>query len=303
MATRLISAICTPLDAHGQLHADGLRAHVEAQLDAGIDGILAAGTMGLMQLQTDQTYQQLVEVSTASVSGRGELWVGVGDTSYQRTLARIRTAERYPVDGLVVLTPYLMKFSQEELRSYYWQLADAAQRPLFLYDLPGLTGTELSVELIEQVIQHPNIHGLKCTRSWQWTVDLWNRIGDCTRMVPAQPERVADLIRLGVPDNLDGLFSLFPHQSRALADAADRGDFGEAKRLQEELSAFLPIAREAGLFGAVTAVLNAMGIPGDMAPEPSQRLDDQQCAHVLAQAPVRRLIENETKRPVSHSST
>ncbi|MBA2113817.1 dihydrodipicolinate synthase family protein [Bremerella alba] len=303
MATRLISAICTPLDSHGNLHADGLSAHLEAQLDAGIDGILAAGTMGLMQLQTDQAHQQLVEVSAACVASRCELWVGVGDTSYQRTLARIRIAERYAVDGLVVLTPYLMKFSQAELRSYYWQLADVAQRPLFLYDLPGLTGTELSLELIEQVIQHPNIHGLKCTRTWQWTVDLWNRIGDRTRIVPAQPERVADLIRLGVPDNLDGLFPLFPHQARALAEAADRGDFAEAKRLQEELSAFLPVAREAGLFGSVTAVLNAMGIPVEMAPEPSQRLDEKQRARLLAQAPIQRLIENETKRPVFHSSS
>ncbi|MBA2117661.1 dihydrodipicolinate synthase family protein [Bremerella alba] len=303
MSTRLTSAICTPLHSHGELHVDGLLTHVVAQLNAGIDGLLVAGTMGLMQLQTDTTYEQLIDVSSSAVAGRCELWVGVGDTSFARTLARIRTAQKYSLDGLVVLTPYLMKFSPEELRRYFWQLADAAQRPVFLYDLPGLTGTELSMELIAQVVQHPNIHGLKCTRSWEWTVDLWNRFGDLTRVVPAQPERVADLIRLGVPDNLDGLFALFPNHSRALADAADRGDFDEADRIQAELSAFLPIAREVGLFGSVTAVLNAMGIAGEMAPEPYHRLDDQQRAHLLSQTAIQQLIEDEMKLSLTQPSS
>lgn len=302
MPTRLISAICTPLDSHGDLHLAGLAAHIEAQVAAGIDGLLVAGTMGLMQLQTDATYEKLVDDSVGIAGGRVEIWIGVGDVSFQRTLARIRIAERQPVDGLVVLTPYLMKFSEEELLSYYLQLADAANKPLFLYDLPVLTGTALSLELIEQVVAHPNVHGLKCTRTWDWTVDLWERFRGRTRVVPAQPERVADLVRLQVPDNLDGLFAIFPNLSRALADAADRGQWEEAAQLQADLSAFLEIIRATSLFGAVTAVLNEMGTSGLMAPAPYRQLTEAEKAELLGDATIRRLIDRELQLSVAPSN-
>lgn len=302
MHTRLISAICTPLHPDGELHVAGLAAHIEAQITAGIDGLLIAGTMGLMQLQTDATYEELVDEGVGIASGRTEIWVGVGDAGYQRTLARIRIAERQPIDGLVILTPYLMKFTEQELLSYYLQLADAANKPLFLYDLPVLTGTALSMELIEQVIAHPNVHGLKCTRDWQWTTDLWERFGERTRVVPAQPERVADLVRLGVPDNLDGLFAIFPNQSRALADAADQGQWEAAAELQANLCSFLEIGRANKLFGAVTSILNALGVPGLMAPAPYAQLTSEEAEQLLSNATIRRLIDNELKLTVAQSS-
>ena len=293
MSTRLISAICTPLQSDGSLHEPGLAAHIEAQLDAGINGLLVAGTMGLMQLQTDATYQRLIEESVRVNAGRSEIWIGVGDLSYQRTLERIRVAEQHAVDGLVVLTPYLMKFNEQELIHYYLKLADASTKPLFLYDLPVLTGTALSMELVEQVTAHPNIHGLKCTRDWEWTTELWNRFGSRTRVVPAQPERVADLVRMQVPDNLDGLFAIFPKLSRALADAADAGQWEEAARLQADLSSYLTIAREISLFGAVTATLNALGTEGLMAPEPYYQLSLEERERFLSEPTIRRLIDTE----------
>ncbi|MCC9605550.1 dihydrodipicolinate synthase family protein [Blastopirellula sp. JC732] len=302
MPTRLISAICTPVDFNGDLHVAGLAAHIEAQIAAGIDGLLVAGTMGLMQLQTDATYQRLIDESVGIVAGRTELWVGVGDAGYQRTLERIRIAERQPVDGLVILTPYLMKFDEEELLRYYLNLADAANKPLFLYDLPGLTGTALSMELIEQVVAHPNIHGLKCTRTWEWTVELWERFGGKTRVVPAQPERVADLVRLGVPDNLDGLFAIFPNQSRALADAADRGEWEEAASLQADLNSFLEVIRAKHLFGAVTCVMNEMGTEGLMAPEPYYQLSAEEKEAFLSNPTIHRVIANELKLAVAKST-
>lgn len=299
MPTRLTSAICTPLHPDGTLHVEGLRAHIEAQLTAGIDGILVAGTMGLMQMQTDPTYASLIEESVNSVAGRCELWVGVGDASFARTLARIGVAQRHAVDGLVVLTPYFVKFTEAELIRYFLELAEASTKPLFLYDLPTLTGTALSMELIERVIEHPNIHGLKCTRTWEWTTELYERFGERTRVIPAQPERVADLVRLNVPDNLDGLFAIFPNQSRALADAADRGDWPKAAKLQADLSAFLVTAREKSLFGAVTVVMNAMEIAGEMAPSPIYQLSKVEAQQLLQQPLIQRLIENEMKLSVT----
>ena len=93
MQTRLISALCTPLNDDGSLHVDGLAAHLDDQWRHGIAGVLVGGTMGLMQLLGDETYRELVRCSVQLSRGRGEILVGVGDTSFTRTLSRIRYVE------------------------------------------------------------------------------------------------------------------------------------------------------------------------------------------------------------------
>ena len=77
----VISAVTTPLHEDDSLHVEGLEAHLEEQWQAGIDGLLVAGTMGLMQLLTDRTYADLIEHALRISAGRGEIMVGVGDAS------------------------------------------------------------------------------------------------------------------------------------------------------------------------------------------------------------------------------
>ena len=139
LRTRLISAIGTPLTSDEELHIDGLYKHLEEQFAADIDGVLVAGTMGLMQLLADKTYNDLIVHSAKWWKAKGELLVGVGDASYARTVERIRLVNEVPVDGVVVLSPYFVPFSQAELLEYFRSLANASRAPLFLYDLPQRT--------------------------------------------------------------------------------------------------------------------------------------------------------------------
>src|SRR6185503_7691538 len=83
--THFISALGTPLTDSGELHAAGLEAHLDDQWTHGIGGVLVAGTMGMMQLLTDETYRQLALRASEFSKGRGEVMVGAGDCSFHRT--------------------------------------------------------------------------------------------------------------------------------------------------------------------------------------------------------------------------
>src|SRR5436305_15239817 len=120
----LITAIGTPLDENEDIHIKGLEAEIEDQWSNGITGVLVAGTMGTMQLLSDAAYHQLIDHSIRCSKGCGEVLVGVGDASYARTLQRIAALNKKDVDGAVVLSPYLLKFSQAELVDYFNALAD-----------------------------------------------------------------------------------------------------------------------------------------------------------------------------------
>jgi 4-hydroxy-tetrahydrodipicolinate synthase len=291
MHTRLITALCTPLNDDGTLHVDGLAAHLDDQWRHGIAGVLVAGTMGLMQLLDDETYRELVRQSVRLAQGRGEILIGVGDTSFTRTLARIQYVEQFDVDGVVILSPYFFQLGQSDLIAYFEGLADRSQKPVFLYDLPGRTRTTFELDTVLRLAKHPNIHGIKCSGEYTGTRRLMDHVGDTFRVVPAQPTIVDLLVRCGVRENLDGIFGIFPGLSVGIAEAAEQGDYAVASSRQQDLTEFLHlITGRYPLFPACTAVLNARGIPGRVHPVPMKTLDAAEVAKLLEEPLVRKLL-------------
>ncbi len=159
----LCSALGTPLTQDELLHREGLMQHVDQQVAVGIDGLLVGGSMGMMQLLKDDTYHDLVRLCVSYCKRRAELFVGVGDTSFYRTRERIRFVNDFEVDGILLLAPYFVPFSQTLLVEYFESLAEESRAPLYLYDIPQRTGVSLSLESIMQLAAHPKIVGIKCS--------------------------------------------------------------------------------------------------------------------------------------------
>ncbi len=162
-AATLVSAIGTPLTDAELLHEEGLAAHIEDQWSSGITGLLVAGTMGLLQLLRDETYEALVRRSVEFSRGKGEVLVGAGDCGFARTRDRIAFLNTQKVDGVVVLAPYFLCFSQSELLDYFRGLADESRAPLYLYDLPQRTRCKIQLATALELSNHPNIRGIMCS--------------------------------------------------------------------------------------------------------------------------------------------
>lgn len=278
MRPTLISAIGTPLNDEEGLHREGLYKHLDEQYAAQIDGILVAGTMGLMKLLADATYYDLVAQSVIRWEGKGEILVGVGDASYARTVDRIRLVNEMRVDGVVVLSPYFVSFTQEELLDYFRSLADISRAPLFLYDLPQRTRTSLEIDTILALSDHPNIAGIKCSGDIEQTRRLIEKVrGSSFRVIVAQPTLLDVLLREGVCEHLDGIYSIAPHLSRQIANEAMRNEWELARSCMTKLTSLLTTIQSYGIFPSMTAILNWRGIPGCFAPRPFRLLsqDDQ----------------------------
>ena len=101
----MVTALGTPLDRYEDLHEEGMRKQIRMQLAAGVDGLLVLGSMGCMQMLKDEVFVEAVEVAIDEVRGAVPVIVGCGDTSTERTLARIRLAENYPLTGVALIPP------------------------------------------------------------------------------------------------------------------------------------------------------------------------------------------------------
>lgn len=286
----IISAVMTPLADDESVQLEALEAHLDEQWKAGINGLLVAGSMGEMQLLTDQAYKQLIENAVRFCAGRGEVMVGVGDTSLARTLQRVELLNNYQVDAAVVLTPYFCEFRPIELVDYYHALAKASRHPVFLYDLPVVTKVKLDFETVERAAEHPNIHGIKASCKIEWAKELLDRMRDRLRIIVAQPRILDVLLREGVMEHLDGMYAVAPRWTMEIVRASQAGDWQRAaayqKRLVDLLEALLPY----DVLPGVTVLFKARGIPGKIGASPARQLDAAASEKLLAQAIIREFL-------------
>lgn len=273
----LISAIGTPLTDAELLHEQGLAAHIEDQWSSGITGLLVAGTMGLLQLLRDETYQALVRRSVELSRGKGEVLVGAGDCGFARTRDRIAFLNTQQVDGVVVLAPYFLTFNQAELLDYFRSLADESRAPLYLYDLPQRTRCKIQLATALELSNHPNIRGIKCSDEPTYARELRDALDaegkDQFRLIIAQAGMVDVLVRGGFREHLDGMFAIAPRLSVEITRCAHRGEWDAAGASQRRLNALQKLVIRHGVFPTMTAMLNGRGIPGNFAPRPLQPLD------------------------------
>lgn len=276
----LITALGTPLTQDEGLHEEGLAAHVAEQWSTGIDGLLVAGTMGVLQLLRDDTYAQLVHRCVELTRDAGEVLVGAGDCGLSRTLDRIEFLNTQKIDGVVVLAPYFFTFGQDELIQYYRTLADAARAPLYLYDLPQRTRCKMELATVLELAKHPNIRGIKCSDEPSYARDLRDAleaqgiaIGERFRVIIAQSSMVDVFLRGGFREHVDGMFALAPRTTVSIARHGLRGEWEAAEHCQRQLNALRHLIVRYGVFASMTAILNARGISGSFAPRPFKSLD------------------------------
>jgi 4-hydroxy-tetrahydrodipicolinate synthase len=294
--SHIISAICTPLTDDEDLHHDGLLTHLDQQTEAGINGILVAGTMGLLQLLKDSTYEQLVKASVEYWHGNGEVLVGVGDASYERTKERIQFVNRFSVDGTVALAPYFIKLTQPELVDYFTSLANVSRAPLFLYDLPQRTGTNLSVETVTQLARHPNIAGIKCSGDIVQARRLHDSLRSSGfRVIMAQPLMFDVLLSNGVEQHLDGMFAIAPSWARDIADAVESNDLVRAAEGVHRIGQFLDVLIKYGVFPTAALLLNRLGVAGNCLPRPLAKLSLEFKELMLQEDIIQQLIHDRNK--------
>ncbi|MEO7402649.1 MAG: dihydrodipicolinate synthase family protein [Burkholderiales bacterium] len=282
--TYLCAAIGTPLDQNECLHAEGLRTHLEDQAEARVDGVLVAGTMGAMPLLTHRTYEQLVRATVETWSRHGEVLVGVGDLSFERTKERIRFVNELRIDGAVILTPFFLSYSQAELIWYFEALAAESHAPIYLYDLPQRTGITLELETVLTLAQHPNIAGIKCSGDLGQARRLIDALeGSSFRVIVAQAPLIDVLLRAGIGEHVDGVYCLVPQLVRGIFNAAAQADWELAAKRSRALQGLLGLLRKYGVFAATTAILNHRGIAGNFAPRPHQPLSATAIEELLSE--------------------
>ena len=153
-------ALVTPF-RDGVIDEQAFRSLIRFQLKNGCDALVVCGTTGESSVLTDDERSRLFEISAEEARGRVPVIAGAGSNNTRRALTMIRQAEHAGVDGLLLVTPYYNKTTQEGLIAHFQYLADRTDLPVLLYEVPSRTGVSIAPETMSALSRHPRILGIK----------------------------------------------------------------------------------------------------------------------------------------------
>lgn len=153
------TALITPFK-NGEVDYDAFAALVDRQIEAGIDYLVPLGTTGETPCLEDDERIKVLQIAKAHSQGRPVV-VGGGTNSLQHTIRSMQMLEPYGVDAFLIVVPYYNKPTQEGQYQYFKAVAEATEKPIVLYNVPGRTGVNMSAETTLRLAEIENIVAIK----------------------------------------------------------------------------------------------------------------------------------------------
>ena len=262
------TALVTPFTADGQIDEARLRELVDWQIAEGIDGLLAAGTTGESATLSHEEHHRVMEIVVDQAAGRVPVMCGAGSNSTAEAISLTQHAEKIGADAVLSVAPYYNRPTQRGLYEHYKTIAESTTLPVFVYNVPSRTGTNVAPETLLRLAELPNVVGVK------------EASGNLSQIMQILAQRPTDFLVLSGDDALtfplvalggDGVVSVasneVPGLMTRMVRAMLQGDWDTARRLHFRL---LPLMKANFVETNPIPVKTALALMGKL--EPNFRL-------------------------------
>ena len=257
---RVLTAMATAFHADGSVDLDGTARIAAHLVEHGHDGVVVSGTTGESPTTSVAEDGQILSAVKDAVGDRAKVVAGVGTNATAHSIELAQQAEKIGADGLLLVTPYYNKPGQAGVLHHFRSVIEASDVPVMLYDVPGRTGTQISLEVYEQVAALEPVVAVK------------DAVGDFARGVRIMQMGYAlysgdDVNTLGwLAHGCSGVVSVVGHAAgdeiRAMIDAFLAGDHAEALTIFTRLLPAMDAVMGVPNYGATTAkaALQLLGV-------------------------------------------
>ena len=278
MFTGVGTALVTPFTKSGDLDEKGVRRLGRRQIDAGIDFLVPCGTTGESPTLTDAERTRIVEILVDEAGGRVPVLAGAGGYNTAEVIHQAEAMRHAGASGLLSVTPYYNKPTQEGLYQHYRAIAESTALPIIVYNVPGRTGSNVEPGTLARLAAIPNIIGVK------------EASGNVTQMSEVCHVVPQDFIVLSGDDVLTlplmavggrGVISVasnqIPSEMAQMVQAAARNDFAAARAIHARILPLMQINFVETNPIPVKAAMAAMGLLEEVfrlpmcAPKPESR--------------------------------
>ncbi len=233
------TALVTPFQDDLTLDEKAMRALVKRQLDAGIDFLVPCGTTGESPTLTHEEHLRVVEITLEEAKGKVPVVAGAGGYNTAEVLRLAKELQAMGVDGLLSVTPYYNKPTQEGLYQHYKLLAETVNLPIIVYSVQGRTGVNVEPATLKRLAELPNIVAVKeASGNISQMAKIVHEVPRTFHMLSGDDSITIPVIALGGKGIISVVSNQIPGEMTQLTRLALQGDFAGARQLQRK---FLPL--------------------------------------------------------------
>jgi len=234
--TGAITALVTPFKNEAVAY-DDLRKLVEFQIKSGIHGLVPVGTTGESPTLSHDEHMDVIRAVIEYSRGRVPVIAGTGSNSTQEAVELTRLAPEAGADALLVVAPYYNKPSQEGVFRYFSAVAEATNKPIITYSIPGRCGIEISVPVIERLrAKYPHVRYIKEAGGSVDRVDqIKQALGKDITVLSGDDSLTLPFMAVGAEGVISVASNLLPKEISLLAQLALADEFAKASKLHRKL--------------------------------------------------------------------
>jgi 4-hydroxy-tetrahydrodipicolinate synthase len=283
MFTGCGTALVTPFRVDGSLDEPTLRALVRRQIEAGIDFLCPCGTTGESPTLSHREHLRIVEITVDESRGKVPVLAGAGGYDTSHVIQLIRELASLGVTGILSVTPYYNRPTQEGLYQHYRAIAESTHLPIVVYSVQGRTGVNVEAATVERLAGITNIIGIKeASGNISQMASILARVPDSFSVIAGDDALALALIALGGKGVISVVSNEIPKEFTELVHAALGGNFSRARELQRKYQQLMevnfvesspaPVKFAMARLGLLAPVLR---LPMVLPSEPSQRKIEQ----------------------------
>jgi len=230
------TALITPFRNDGSVDELAVKRLVRRQIDAGIHFVSPCGTTGEAPTLSTAEKLRVTELVVEEANGKVPVLAGAGGYDTREVIAFARDLEKIGVDGLLSVTPYYNKPTPEGLYQHYRAIADSTRLPIVLYNVPGRTGVNLTVDTVVRLADIPNIVAIKeASGNVVQMIEIINRKPDDFMLLSGDDPLTVAVMAVGGVGVVSVASNEAPAEMTQIVELCEKGDFAGAQKLHNWL--------------------------------------------------------------------
>lgn len=275
-------AVLTPFTADEEIDYDMFKKNLLFQIDAGISGIILAGTLGEASTLTAQEKFDLLIFAKGVVPESFPVILNIAEQSTREAVAIARKAKELGADGLMLLPPMRYKASDREVTEYFGAIAGATDLPILIYNNPVDYGIRVTLDMFGELEKYPTIQAVKeSTRDLTNVTRMINRFGARFKILGGVDTIALETQLMGAVGSVAGLVDAFPAETVAIYKLAQAGRLNEALEIYRWFMPLLELDIHPRLVQYIKLAATAEGISNEHVRAPRLTLAGEERERIL----------------------
>ena len=278
----VMPAVTTKFTDQDELDLDMFEVNINAQIEAGVHGIILGGTLGEASTLLDAEKRTLVREAVRIVNGKIPVIINVAEQTTKAAIESARKGKEDGATGLMMLPPMRYQADDRETVTYFKAVANSTDLPIMVYNNPVDYGIEVTLDMFEELIECSNIQAVKeSTRDLSNLTRLKNRFGDRIKILSGVDTLALESLFMGADGWVAGLVCAFPKETVAIYELAKAGRSDEALAIYRWFLPLLELDINTKLVQNIKLAEVATGIGTENVRAPRLHLIGDERANVL----------------------